>query len=53
MTKDMTEEEVLKQLNRAYAKWNARVTHTDKAVQKQAEDMLSWIAQARGRTQSH
>jgi hypothetical protein len=51
MTKDMSEEEMLRQLNRAYAKWNARVTHTDKAVQQQAEDMLSWIAEARGRTQ--
>jgi hypothetical protein len=49
MTKGMSEEEMLKQLNRAYAKWNARITHTDKAVQQQAEDMLSWIAQARGR----
>ena len=49
MTKDMSEEEVLQQLNRSYAKWNARITHTDKAIQQQAEDMLSWIAQARGR----
>jgi hypothetical protein len=52
MTKDMSKEEMLQKLNRAYAKWNARVTHADKAVQQQAEDMLSWIAQARGRTQS-
>ncbi len=53
MTKDMSEEEMLRQLNRAYAKWNARVTHTDKAIQKQAEAMLSWIAQARGHAQNH
>jgi hypothetical protein len=49
ITENMSSDQVLKQLNRAYAKWNARITHTDKAIQQQAEDMLSWIAQARGR----
>ncbi|NQV33695.1 MAG: hypothetical protein HQ515_13465 [Phycisphaeraceae bacterium] len=52
MTENMSPNQVLKQLNRAYAKWNGRITHSDKAVQRQAEDMISWIAQARGRTQT-
>ncbi len=47
ITEDMPTEHRLSQLNKAYAKWNARVTHADKAVQQQAEEMLSWISQAR------
>lgn len=53
MTENMSPDQVLKQLNQAYAKWNARITHSDKAVQRQAEDMISWIAKARGRAQIH
>jgi len=48
MTEEMSTGQVLSQLNRAYAKWNARVTHSDKSIQHQAENMLSWIAQTRG-----
>ncbi|MCF7974257.1 MAG: hypothetical protein K9N55_10610 [Phycisphaerae bacterium] len=52
MTEHMGTDQALKQLNGAYMKWNARVTHADKAVQRQADNILSWIAQARGRYQS-
>lgn len=52
ITEDMPAGQILNQLNKAYAKWNGRVTHVDKVVQRQAEDMLSWISHARGRYQS-
>ena len=44
-----SEEDALRELNREYAKWNARVTHTDRAVQRQAAQMLDLIAQERSR----
>ena len=47
MARSMSKEQRLKQLNGAYARWNARITHTDKVVRQQAEEMLSWIAQSR------
>lgn len=44
---DMGREDILKKLNREYAKWNSRVTNTDKDVQAQADQMLELIAQTR------
>ncbi len=44
---DMDREEILNKLNREYAKWNSRVTNTDKDVQTQADQMLEIIAQTR------
>jgi hypothetical protein len=52
MTDPMDTAQALRQLNQAYTKWNARVTHADKAVQRQADKLLSWIARARGRYQT-
>ncbi len=47
ITSDMPQEQVRKHLNREYAKWNARVTHTDADIQNQAEQMLDLIAHTR------
>jgi len=47
ISSDMSQEQIRKHLNREYAKWNARVTHTDPGVQTQAEQMLDLIARTR------
>jgi len=47
ITADMNSEEVRRQLNREYRKWNARVTHPNPATQTQADQMLTLIADAR------
>lgn len=44
---DMKREEILKKLNREYAKWNSRVTNADKDIQAQADQMLELISQTR------
>jgi len=44
---DMSREDILQKLNREYAKWNSRVTNTDRDVQAQADQMLELIAQTR------
>lgn len=44
---DMPQEQIVHQLTRSYARWHARVTHSDKAVRVQAESLLQWIAQTR------
>ncbi len=44
---DMSREEILQRLNREYAKWNARVTNSDKTIKDQADKMLELIARAR------
>lgn len=43
----MSEEEVLRQLTREYRKWNARVTHADERVRRQADQMLNLIMELR------
>ncbi|MEJ5260382.1 MAG: hypothetical protein WHS88_09355 [Anaerohalosphaeraceae bacterium] len=45
----MTEAQILEKLTSEYRKWNARVTHPDPAVRKQADQMLNLIAQCRSR----
>lgn len=45
----MTESQILEKLTSEYRKWNARVTHPDPAVRKQADQMLNLIAQCRSR----
>jgi hypothetical protein len=47
LTSEMDIDQSIEKLNSEYRKWNARVTHIDAAVQKQAEQMLNLIAQAR------
>ncbi len=47
ITGDMTDEQVLAHLNSEYRKWNARVTHADEQIRKQAEQALELIAQTR------
>jgi hypothetical protein len=47
ITADMSREHILQHLNREYAKWNARVTHTDRTIQQQAHAMLRLIAETR------
>jgi len=47
ITSDMPQEQVRTHLNQEYAKWNARVTHTDADIQNQAEQMLDLIAHLR------
>lgn len=44
---DMPKEDALRQLNREYAKWNARVTNPDNQVRSQADQMINLIAQTR------
>ncbi|HOK65849.1 MAG TPA: hypothetical protein PK054_11655 [Anaerohalosphaeraceae bacterium] len=45
----MTGSQILEKLTSEYRKWNARVTHPDPAVRKQADQMLNLIAQCRSR----
>jgi len=47
VTSDMGREKSRQQLNKEYAKWNARVTNTDPQVRTQADQMLGLIAEAR------
>ena len=49
ITADMTQDEARRQLNKEYAKWNARVTSADPTVRDQADQMLQLIAQARSK----
>ncbi|MBP8305233.1 MAG: hypothetical protein KBE04_14025 [Phycisphaerae bacterium] len=44
---DMPKEDALRQLNREYAKWNARVTNPDDQVRSQADQMINLIARTR------
>lgn len=46
---DMNSDEVRRQLNREYRKWNARVTHPNPDTRTQADQMLSLIADARAK----
>ena len=48
VTSGMSKEGSRHQLNREYAKWNARVTNCDPRVRTQADQMLKLIAEARG-----
>lgn len=45
--KDMEIDQIRELLNNEYQKWNARVTHPDTSIQKQADFMLRIIAEAR------
>lgn len=49
ITADMSSDEVRRQLNREYRKWNARVTHPNPDTQTQADQMLTLIADARAK----
>jgi len=45
---NMDEKQTQRQLNKEYRKWNARVTNSNPQIRKQADDMLDFIAKARG-----
>jgi len=47
VTDEMDREEMRRQLNREYAKWSSRVISSDPSIQKQADEMLTLIANAR------
>jgi uncharacterized tellurite resistance protein B-like protein len=47
VTTDMSKDEARQQLNHEYAKWSSRVISSDPAIQKQADQMLQLIADAR------
>lgn len=47
----MSNEEALRQLTSEYRKWNARVTHADETVRRQADRMLNLIMELRSRYQ--
>jgi tellurite resistance protein len=47
ITPDMSKEQTRRYLNKAYRKWNARVTNFDPKIQAQADCMLKFIAEAR------
>ncbi len=47
VTTDMTKDEARQQLNHEYVKWSSRVISSDPAIQKQADQMLQLIADAR------
>ena len=47
ITTEMTSNHRRQRLNDEYQKWNARVTHPDRAIQTQADQMLTLIAEAR------
>lgn len=44
---DMSRESTRQQLNREYSKWNSRVTSSNPEIQRQADQMLKLIAEAR------
>jgi len=47
VTDEMSREEMRRQLNHEYAKWSSRVISSDPSIQKQADEMLTLIANAR------
>lgn len=47
---DLSPEILRKRLNEEYRKWNARVTHPDVQIRRQADALLSLIAEVRSRT---
>lgn len=47
LTSDMNKEKTRQHLNREYSKWNSRVTSSNPEIQKQADQMLKLIAEAR------
>lgn len=47
ITTEMTSDHRRRRLNDEYQKWNARVTHPDREIQTQADQMLTLIAEAR------
>lgn len=47
ITAEMTSDHRRQRLNAEYQKWNARVTHPDREIQTQADQMLTLIAEAR------
>jgi len=47
VTDEMNREEMRRQLNHEYAKWSSRVISSDPSIQKQADQMLTLIANAR------
>lgn len=47
ITSEMSSEEIRKQLNREYRKWNSRSAHKDASVRQQASQMLKIIAKCR------
>lgn len=53
LTEDMSDEQILQKLTAEYRKWNARVTHPDAAVRRQADQMLNLITQLRSRHARH
>ena len=44
---DMSDEQIQKQLNNEYRKWNARVTHPDASIRQKADEILALIAKLR------
>jgi hypothetical protein len=53
LTEGMSDEQILQKLTAEYRKWNARVTHPDAVVRKQADQMLNLITQLRSRHAHH
>ena len=47
VTDEMSREQARQQLNREYAKWSSRVISSDPSIRKQADQMLTLIADAR------
>jgi len=47
ITEDMSHQQICRQLNDQYRKWNARVTHRSSTIQTQADRILALIAQTR------
>jgi len=47
VTDEMNKEETRRQLNQEYAKWSSRVISSDPSIRKQADQMLTLIANAR------
>lgn len=46
---DLTPEQLRRLTNEEYRKWNARITHTDPRIRRQADIILSIIAEVRSR----
>jgi hypothetical protein len=46
---EMSNQQALIQLNQEYAKWNSRITHSNKNIYKQANKMLQLIAETRNK----
>jgi len=47
LSSDMDEQTFRKRLNEEYRKWNARVTHPDEQIRRQADQILTLIAEIR------